>query len=183
MGLLNIIQEKIENDEVNSDITSENKQMRKKTANLKKTLEEVTNERDSYRDKYIALLEEKGEGFSQYLYWQNKANEAEADEKEIRKELSDLKSDYKKDMKDFEDLIRKIINKDNITSLVKCENFDDFIAYTLKLYLTEKDLPLKGIKGACKKLGITKNMIKDESEYLYKVLNVDKWEIEERGEK
>ena len=40
------------------------------------------------------------------------------------------------------------------------------------------DLPLKGIASACKKLSITKSMIKKESSYLYKVLEVDKWDIE-----
>ena len=76
------------------------------------------------REKYIAILEEKGEGFNQYLFWQNKANEIEAEERELRKEINDIK----KDLKDFSEIIGKLFNKEEITSLAKCENYEDFLA-------------------------------------------------------
>ena len=71
-----------------------------------------------------------------------------------------------------------MFNKEEITSLAKCENYEDFLAYALRLYYSDRELPLKGIAETCKKLKITKNMIKKDSEYLYHILNVEKWEIE-----
>ena len=71
-----------------------------------------------------------------------------------------------------------MFNKEEITSLAKCENYEDFLAYALRLYYSDRELPLKGIAETCKKLEITKNMIKKDSEFLYKILGVDKWDIE-----
>lgn len=152
----------------------EEKQTKKKLKKAKKTIKDIADERDLYRDKYMAILEEKGEGFNQYLYYQNKANEAEADEKEARKEVNDIKGD----LKDYDNVIGRLFIKEPVTSLEKCDDYDNFLAYVVRLHFIDKDLPLKGIASACKKLSITKSMIKKESSYLYKVLEVDKWDIE-----
>lgn len=170
MGLMDFINEK----ELNENVREEKRQTKKKLKVAKTNLKDMTADRNLYRDKYIALLEEKGEGFNQYLFYQKKANEAEADEKEIRKELNDMK----KDLKDYDSVVGRLFTKEPITSLAKCEEFDDFLNYILRIHFTDKDLPLKGIQDVCKKLNITKNMIKRESEYLYKTLGVEKWEIE-----
>ena len=174
MGLMDFINEKIIDSEFNKNDREEKRQTKEKFKIAKKSLKDMTADRDLYRDKYIALLEEKGEGFNQYLFWQNKANEIEAEERELRKEINDIK----KDLKDFSEIIGKLFNKEEITSLAKCENYEDFLAYALRLYYSDRELPLKGIAETCKKLEITKNMIKKDSEYLYHILNVEKWEIE-----
>lgn len=174
MGLLSFINDKTIDRESEKNIEIENKQMRKKIKSHKNALKEVIDERDLIREKYIAILEEKGEGFNQYLFWQNKANESEADEKESRKELIDAR----KDLKDYDAVVGRLFTKEPVTSLVKCETFDDFLNYILRIHFTDKNLPLKGIQDVCKKLNITKYMIKKESEYLYKTLGVEKWEIE-----
>ena len=174
MKLLDFIREGMIDNEGEKNIKIENKQMRKKIKSHKIALKDAIGERDLIREKYIAILEEKGEGFNQYLFWQNKANEIEAEERELRKEINDIK----KDLKDFSEIIGKLFNKEEITSLAKCENYEDFLAYALRLYYSDRELPLKGIAETCKKLEITKNMIKKDSEYLYHILNVEKWEIE-----
>lgn len=174
MRLLDFINGKMIDGECEKNIEIENKQMRKKIKSHKNALKDAIAERDLIREKYIALLEEKGEGYNQYLFWQNKANETEAEEKELRKEINDIK----KDLKDFNEVIGRLFNKKEITSLAKCENYDDFLVYALRLYYNDKELPLKGIAETCKKLEITKDMIKKDSEFLYKTLSVDKWDIE-----
>ena len=79
MGLMDFINEKIIDSEINENDREEKRQTKKKFKAAKKSLKDMTADRDLYRDKYIAILEEKGEGFNQYLFWQNKANESEAD--------------------------------------------------------------------------------------------------------
>lgn len=174
MRLPEIFYELKDSNELKKNQKLEDNQMKNKLKSYKSQITEVTEERDSIKNKYIALLEEKGEGFSQYLYWQEQAHQAIADEKETRKEMQD----FKKDIHSYDVIIGKVFNREPITSLAKCEDFDSFIAYVLRLHFTDKDLPLKGIQDTCKRLDITKNMIKKESEYLYSVLNVDKWEID-----
>lgn len=174
MGLLSFINDRTIDRESEKNIEIENKQMRKKIKSHKNALKEAIDERDLIREKYIAILEEKGEGFNQYLFWQNRANETEVEERELRKEIADLK----KDLKDYNEIVGKLFNKDKITSLAKCENYDDFLSYSLRLYYSDKELPLKGIAETCKKLEITKGMIKKDSEFLYKILGVDKWDID-----
>lgn len=172
--LMDYINEKVFDGEVAKNERNEEKQTKKKLKTAKAQLKDVMKDRDLYRDKYIALLEEKGEGFNQYLRWQNKASECEADMKEARKETADIK----KDLKDYDIIVGKLFIKEPITSLAKCNEYEDFLAYVLRLHFADKDLPLKGISDVCKKLEITKTMIKKESEYLYDVLGVDKWDIE-----
>lgn len=174
MGLMNFINEKIMDAEIMENDRKEKKQTKKKLKAAKTNLKEMTIDRDLYREKYIAILEEKGEGFNQYLFWQNKAKESEADEKEARKELSDAK----KDLKDYDVVVSRLFTKEPVTSLAKCETFDDFLNYILRIHFVDKSLPLKGIQDFCKKNNITKIMIKKESEYLYRVLNVEKWGID-----
>lgn len=172
--LMDYINEKFIDNEVSINEKKEERQTKKKLKTAKVKIKEISEERDLYKDKYIAILEEKGEGFTQYLRWQNKASECEADMKEARKETADIK----KDLKDYDSIVGKLFVKEPITSLAKCNEYEDFLAYVLRLHFTDKDLPLKGIADVCKKLEITKTMIKKESEYLYDVLGVDKWEIE-----
>ncbi len=165
----------LEGREIKQNDKLERKQTKKKLKTCRKNLQQVIEERDDFKNKYLALLEEKSESFDKYLLWQDKAKEAMADEKEIRKEFTD----YKRDVRIYEELVGRLFVKEEITSLAKCEDFDDFLIYALRLYFTDKDLPLKGIKETCKKLEITKRMIKKQSTYLYEKLNVDKWDIEE----
>lgn len=172
--LMNYINDKILENEPNKNERLEEKQTKKKLKTAKAKLKETTEERDLYRDKYIAILEEKGDGFNQYLAYQNKANQAEADAEEARRCTNDIK----KDLKDYDNIIKRLFNKEPITSLNKCDDYDNFLAYLMRLYASGKELPIKGIQDICKKLEITKSMIKKDSEYLYKVFGVDKWEIE-----
>lgn len=172
--LMDYINEKVFDGEFTKNERNEEKQTKKKLKTAKAQLKDVTEDRDLYRDKYIALLEEKGEGFNQYLAYQNKANLAEADAEEARKCTTDIK----KDLKDYDNIIKRLFNKEPITSLSKCDDYDNFLAYLMRLYASGKELPIKGIQDICKKLEITKSMIKKDSEYLYKVFGVDKWEIE-----
>lgn len=172
--LMNYINDKILENEPARNERLEEKQTKKKLKTAKAKLKDTTDERDLFRDKYIALLEEKGEGFNQYLIYQNKANQAEADAEEARKCTNDIK----KDLKDYDNIIKRLFNKEPITSLSKCDDYDNFLAYLMRLYASNKELPVKGIQDICKKLEITKSMIKKDSEYLYKVFGVDKWEIE-----
>lgn len=72
--LMNYINDKILENEPNKNERLEEKQTKKKLKTAKAKLKETSEERDLYRDKYIAILEEKGEGFNQYLAYQNKAN-------------------------------------------------------------------------------------------------------------
>ena len=116
MKLLDFIREGMIDNEGEKNIEIENKQMRKKIKSHKTALKDAIGERDLIREKYIAILEEKGEGFNQYLFWQNKANETGAEERELRKEINDIK----KDLKDFSEIIGKLFNKEEITSLAKC---------------------------------------------------------------
>lgn len=174
MKLFDYLREKKELKEGELNIELENTQMKKKVKAHKKFLAELQKEKDAIQQKYIAILEEKGEGFNQYLRWQEKVKEVEADERELRKEIVDLK----KDLNNFSDIIGKLFLKKEITSLNKCESYEDFLSYVLRLYYKDKTLPLKGISETCKKLGITKAMIQKDSEYLYKILNVKKWDIE-----
>ena len=168
MGLMDFINEKIIDSEFNKNDREEKRQTKEKFKIAKKSLKDMTADRDLYRDKYIALLEEKGEGFNQYSKEKNKKIEA------LRKELADSR----KDLKDYDIIVGRLFIKEPVTSLAKCETFDDFLNYILRIHFTDKNLPLKGIQDVCKKLNITKNMIKKESEYLYKILGVEKWEIE-----
>ncbi|MBQ3474560.1 MAG: hypothetical protein IJH20_00090 [Bacilli bacterium] len=172
--LMDYINDKFIENEPSKNEKLEEKQTKKKLKTAKAQLKEVTEDRDLLRDKYIALLEEKGDGFNQYLAYQNKANKAEADAEEARKCTADIK----KDLKDYDNIIKRLFNKEPITSLAKCDDYDNFLAYLLRLYFSDKELPAKGIQDVCRKLEITKSMIKKDSEYLYKVLGVDKWEIE-----
>ena len=151
-----------------------NKQTKKKLRSIKQQFQDAVVEKNIYKDKYISLLEEKGEGFNQYLFYQNKYNELGADIEEMKKNLAD----YKKDMKDYDNVIKRVFNREPITSLAHCHDYDDFITYLMRLYASNKDFPLKGIQDVCKKLNITKSMIKKDSEYMYKVFDVDKWIIE-----
>ena len=91
---MNYIQEVLVDNEISKNERNEERQTKKKLKTAKNQLKEMTTERDLYRDKYITLLEEKGEGFNQYLFWQNKSNESEAEERELRKEIADFFADY-----------------------------------------------------------------------------------------
>ena len=174
MGLLNFISQKMIDREENKTMDEENKQMKKKIKTSKKVIDDITKEKDAYKDKYISILEEKGEAFDQYLFWKNKYDEKEESEKLLRKDIIDLK----KEIKDYNELVGRAFLNKKITSLAKCENLDDFMTYILRLHFSEKELPLKGIIDTCKKLEITKESIKKESDYLYRILGIDKWEIE-----
>lgn len=174
MGFKDFFQDMKVEIEGSKNIDIENKQMKKKTSFFKKTLKETKKELEETKNKYISLLEEKGEGFNQYIFWENKFNEEEIEVKEIKKEIADLKKDFK----EYNGVIKRLMNKEKITSLAKCEEYDDLISYALGLYFDEKEIPL-GITDVCKKLGITKRKIKEDSIYLAKMLDIDKWEIEE----
>ena len=162
-------------DEVEQDIKNENKQMKKKIKNFKAAYNEVNQEKEELSQKYIALLEEKGAGFNQYIYYQNKCNEISNELKETGKQISVLKGDFK----GFKNIISVFSNKLVKVAPVasKCKNLDDIMFVLLIHYCNDKDLPLKSIQNACKRCKVTKEKIKKSSNFLYEVFNIEKWEI------
>ena len=61
MGLMDFINEKIIDSGFNKNDREEKRQTKEKFKVAKKSLKDMTADRDLYRDKAIALLEEKGE--------------------------------------------------------------------------------------------------------------------------
>ena len=72
-------------------ILEENKQLRKKRKHDKEDYEKLREEYDDVVKKYISLLEEKGKGFDQYIYYHDLYGETYNLTKEQKKEIVELK--------------------------------------------------------------------------------------------
>lgn len=81
-------------DEVD-DIIEENKQLNRKKENLRVAYKELQEQYDDIRQKYIQILEEKAEGFNQYLKYQDLYRETYTQNKEYKKEIGELKMQIK----------------------------------------------------------------------------------------
>lgn len=81
-------------DEVD-DIIEENKQLSRKKENLRVAYKELQEQYDDIRQKYIQILEEKAEGFDQYLKYQDLYRETYTQNKEYKKEIGELKMQIK----------------------------------------------------------------------------------------
>ena len=67
-------------------IAKENEKMRLSKKNLEKELEQEILKTNEIKDKYIAILEEKCDGFDKYVYYEQKCIEDAEKIKEIKKE-------------------------------------------------------------------------------------------------
>ena len=74
-------------------ILEENKQLRKKRKRDKEDYEKLKEEYNDIVKKYISLLEEKGKGFDQYIYYHDLYGETYNLTKEQKKEIAELKSE------------------------------------------------------------------------------------------
>ena len=72
-------------------ILEENKQLRKKRKHDKEDYEKLREEYDDVVKKYVSLLEEKGKGFDQYIYYHDLYGETYNLTKEQKKEIAELK--------------------------------------------------------------------------------------------
>ena len=72
-------------------ILEENKQLRKKRKRDKEDYEKLREEYNDIVKKYISLLEEKGKGFDQYIYYHDLYGETYNLTKEQKKEIAELK--------------------------------------------------------------------------------------------
>ena len=72
-------------------ILEENKQLRKKRKHDKEDYEKLKEEYNDIVKKYISLLEEKGKGFDQYIYYHDLYGETYNLTKEQKKEIAELK--------------------------------------------------------------------------------------------
>ena len=72
-------------------ILEENKQLRKKRKYDKEDYKKLKGEYDDVVKKYISLLEEKGKGFDQYIYYHDLYGETYNLTKEQKKEIAELK--------------------------------------------------------------------------------------------
>ena len=72
-------------------ILEENKQLRKKRKRDKEDYEKLKEEYNDIVKKYISLLEEKGKGFDQYIYYHDLYGETYNLTKEQKKEIAELK--------------------------------------------------------------------------------------------
>ena len=72
-------------------ILEENKQLRKKRKHDKEDYEKLKEEYNDIVKKYISLLEEKGKGFDQYIYYHDLYGETYNLTKEQKKEIAEVK--------------------------------------------------------------------------------------------
>ena len=72
-------------------ILEENKQLRRKRKRDKEDYEKLKEEYNDIVKKYISLLEEKGKGFDQYIYYHDLYGETYNLTKEQKKEIAELK--------------------------------------------------------------------------------------------
>lgn len=76
-------------------ILEENKQLRKKRKHDKEDYKKLREEYDDVVKKYISLLEEKGKGFDQYIYYHDLYGKTYNLTKEQKKEIAELKVEIK----------------------------------------------------------------------------------------
>lgn len=73
-------------------LIGENEKIRKNKKRVEREFEEYKESTNELKDKYIALLEEKAEGFDKYVHYEQKCVELANEKKELKKELADAKS-------------------------------------------------------------------------------------------
>lgn len=76
-------------------ILNENEQLRKKREHDKIDIQELQEEHDEIVKKYIELLEEKGKGFDQYIYYHDLYADAYSTIKKLKKENAELKAEVR----------------------------------------------------------------------------------------
>ena len=70
-------------------LVKENEKIRRHKKNVEKELEEQKLANEELKDKYIALLEEKCDGFDKYLHYEEEAKKYADKWKETKRELAE----------------------------------------------------------------------------------------------
>ena len=79
----------------NKELAEENSQVKRGKKIVEKELEEMRNKYDEKNEKYIKLLEEKGDGFDKYLHYHNAYADAALTLKENKKDIAELKAEVR----------------------------------------------------------------------------------------
>ena len=93
-------------------ILEENKQLRKKRKHDKEDYKKLKVEYDDVVKKYISLLEEKGKGFDQYIYYHDLYGETYNLTKEQKKEIAELKMENRTLNETLEELQSTLSKRD-----------------------------------------------------------------------
>lgn len=72
-------------------LVKENEKIRRHKKDVEKELEEQKLANEELKDKYIAVLEEKCDGFDKYLYYEEEAKKHADKVRELKKELAEAK--------------------------------------------------------------------------------------------
>jgi hypothetical protein len=72
-------------------LVKENEKIRRHKKNIERELEEQKLANEEVKDKYIALLEEKCDGFNKYLHYEEEAKKYADKWRELKKELAEAK--------------------------------------------------------------------------------------------
>jgi len=99
----------------NKEIAEENSRIRRGKKAVERELLETEEKLEEITDKYILLLEEKGEGFNQYIHYHDLCVELNDTVKKNKKEMADLKNEIKQ-------LTSIISEKDEIITKIEKEN-------------------------------------------------------------
>ena len=73
----------------------ENEKMRLAKKNIEKEFEEYKESINELKDKYIALLEEKAQGFDKYVHYEQECKDLATKNRELKKELALTKEKIK----------------------------------------------------------------------------------------
>ena len=73
------------------ELVKENEKIRRHKKSIEKELEEQILANEDLKNKYIALLEEKCDGFNKYLYYEEEAKKYADKVRELKKELAEAK--------------------------------------------------------------------------------------------
>ena len=73
------------------ELIKENEKIRRHKKNVEKELEEQKLANEELKDKYIALLEEKCDGFNKYLHYEEEAKKYADKVRELKRELAEEK--------------------------------------------------------------------------------------------
>lgn len=79
-----------------NDFNNENKKLKRNYKHLAEEIEKLKQEKEEITQKYIALLEEKGKGFDQYLHYHDLYGKYYSISKEQKKEIMELKLEINK---------------------------------------------------------------------------------------
>ena len=83
---MGFIKDLLNTDRIN--LVKENEKMRKSKKRLEEEFEEYKDSVDELKDKYIALLEEKANGFDKYIHYEQECVELANKNRELKKELA-----------------------------------------------------------------------------------------------